>query len=729
MYSRLYKSHRHLLPVAAACIVSLAFSGCDKKIPPSAVSVNPAEAELNVGEEVTLEASVLPVDAYNKAVTWSSADAGVASVTAGDGSTASVTGVAEGQTTITVTTMDGGLTSVCAVTVSDPSNKVNKVSLDIKDSTLTIGDVITISATVLPENAKDRSLTWKSSDEKTASVKVAQGGFSAEVTAKAAGSASVTATSVNGFWAGCQITVKDVYVPVESLTVKPEGLTVCIDQTSNISAEVKPDGATDRSVTWSVDDPLVASVDAEGNVTGISEGTCAVTATTVGTAAGGTALSASCEVTVSGYASVSRISLDKTSLTMNIGKSDTINVTIAPSYAHNKKVTCTAGDQSLVSLTQIDDKRIEVKALKAGNGVITVTSADGGDKSAKCLFEVLKDTVRVAGVWMAVHDTVFRFTEIKDSLTLAAEVLPEDATDRRLVWVSGNPSVAFVRDNGTVIAMGEGSTFIAAFSHENYKYSDTCRIVLRRDTIYIDKISVNAKPSSGTGSRLYSGQTVALEASYTPSDANFGKNLTWKSAGEEVSVKSSGDKSAVATVVNSSNVTSENEVTVASGNGVEAVTSVYFGRVAVFAGDKEAGDTIEIEAGGGCEVSCRWNVSGSAYKKVPAEDATVYSLGSETAYYYDGVLHAKAAGVTAVRAKVGSMTIDIPVKVVDKSDKVKGVAVKPVSAYLTVGDALQLEAVITPDYAADKSVTWVSSNPAAASVDASGKVEIGRAHV
>lgn len=162
------------------------------------VTLNKATLELGIGATEKLTATVAPKDAKNKSVTWSSSDEDIATVS----STGEVTAVAEGTATITVTTVEGGFTATCEVTVLPPV-KVTGVSLNKAELTLETGQSSKLTATVTPDDAADKSVTWSSSAEDVATV---DGGT---VTAISEGTATITATTVDGgFTATCTVTVK-----------------------------------------------------------------------------------------------------------------------------------------------------------------------------------------------------------------------------------------------------------------------------------------------------------------------------------------------------------------------------------------------------------------------------------------------------------------------------------------------------------------------------------------
>ena len=128
-----------------------------------------------------------PDNATNKSVTWTSSDSSVASVVDGK-----VTAIKAGKATITVKTDDGGKTATCEITVNAKVYPVTSVSLDKSSATLTEGDEITLIATVNPDNATNKNVTWTSSDPSVASVS------NGKVTALKAGKATIIVKTDDG---------------------------------------------------------------------------------------------------------------------------------------------------------------------------------------------------------------------------------------------------------------------------------------------------------------------------------------------------------------------------------------------------------------------------------------------------------------------------------------------------------------------------------------------------
>ena len=174
----------------------------DKDIAVTAVSLNKTSLTLEVGESYTLVVTVSPSNATDKSITWSSTNSSVASVSGGK-----VTAKSEGTTTITAEAHNGK-TATCTVTVNEPVPEVvevTSVSLNKTSLTLEIGESETLTATVLPSNATDKSVTWTSSAQSVATV------ANGTVTAVGSGTATITATTSNGKKATCMVTVTNPY--------------------------------------------------------------------------------------------------------------------------------------------------------------------------------------------------------------------------------------------------------------------------------------------------------------------------------------------------------------------------------------------------------------------------------------------------------------------------------------------------------------------------------------
>ena len=271
-----------------------------KAVSVTEVTLDRAELTLTEGEAETLTATVRPDNADNKKVKWSSDKTDIATV---DGA-GRVTAVKAGEAVVTVTTEDGGRTATCKGKVKAKAVNVTEVSLDRTELTLTEGETETLTATVKPDNADNRKVTWSSDKTEVATVDGA-----GRVTAVKAGEAVITVTTEDGGkTATCRVTVKAKTVSVTDVSLDKTELTLTEGETETLTATVKPDNADNRKVTWSSDETEIATVDGAGKVTAVKAGEAVVTVTTED---GGR--TATCKVTVKAKAvNVTEVSLDRT---------------------------------------------------------------------------------------------------------------------------------------------------------------------------------------------------------------------------------------------------------------------------------------------------------------------------------------------------------------------------------------------------------------------------------
>ncbi len=270
--------------ISATCEVT-AFT---EAVAVTGVSLNRTSLQLEQNDTFQLVATVSPSNATNKKVTYQSMDENVATVSK-DGV---ITALSVGEAQILAITEEGNFTARCNLTVVEEVVVVKATSISLSDSSknLYVGDTYALTATVLPENTTNPEVTWKTSNTNVAAVNVTTG----VVTAKAAGSATITATTKDGtnLSATCTIKVTKPTVYVTGVSLSKTSLEVATGRTATLTATVSPSNATDTSLTWSTSNSSVATVNA-GSVKGIAPGSAVITATTND---GG--YTASCNVTV-----------------------------------------------------------------------------------------------------------------------------------------------------------------------------------------------------------------------------------------------------------------------------------------------------------------------------------------------------------------------------------------------------------------------------------------------
>jgi uncharacterized protein YjdB len=331
-------------------------------IPATAIALNKSETKLFLGSTLQLTVTVLPEDATDKTITWTSSDPTVATVN----KNGLVTPVAAGAATITATTNDGtNLSATCAVTVVIPAASI---ALNKTESTLAVSAQEQLIVTVLPEDATDKTVTWTSSDPSIATVD--ENGL---VTAVATGVATITATTNDGtnLSATCAVTV---IIPATSIALNKTETTLAVSAQEQLIVTVLPEGATDKTVTWTSSNPTVATVDENGLVTAVATGAATITATTND----GTSLEASCAVTV--VIPAASIALNKTEATLVIGDQEHLTATVLPANATDKTITWTSSNPTVATV----DENGLVTAVAVGFAIITATTNDGTNLEATC---------------------------------------------------------------------------------------------------------------------------------------------------------------------------------------------------------------------------------------------------------------------------------------------------------------------------------------------------------
>lgn len=268
--------------MTAAALAATLISCSSPEVRVQGVTINPSSVTVEPGSTCVLEAVVVPENATNKNVIWSSGNESVVTVDQGG----TVNGVAEGNAVVKAITEDGRLTAVCQVKVAYEIIPVESIELDRSEMGLLIDEEVRLNATVLPENASDKAVIWVTDNPDVASV--SSDGL---VKAVGKGSAVITARTSDGDkQASCKVTVT---IPVSGVSLEPEELALKVGSEYGLTATVTPSNASNKNIEWTSSNASVASVDANGNLTALAVGETTITVTTED---GG--FTAECEVTV-----------------------------------------------------------------------------------------------------------------------------------------------------------------------------------------------------------------------------------------------------------------------------------------------------------------------------------------------------------------------------------------------------------------------------------------------
>ena len=490
----------------------MACSDDDSPVTPQVVKVtgvtlNVKEVSLMVGAKETLKVVVAPENATNKRVSWSSNKTDVASV---DGQGV-VTAHKAGEALVTVKSEDGGKTATCKVTVKAEKVAVTGVKLDKTEHTLAVGGTVTLVATVTPEGATNKKVSWKS--DKTDIATVDENG---KVTAVKAGVAKITVTTEDGKkTATCTITVKEDKVAVTGVTLNKTELSMTVGGSFQLVATISPKDATNQKVTWKSSDSNVADVDQEGLVAAVKAGKATITVTTEDGKK-----TATCAITVKeDKVAVTGVKLNSTSLSLTEGDSYQLKATVSPINATNQNVTWKSSNSNVADV----DQEGLVAAVKAGKATITVTTEDG-KKTATCAITVKEDKVAVTGVKL--NSTSLSLTE-GDSYQLKATVSPINATNQNVTWKSSNSNVADVDQEGLVAAVKAGTATITVTTEDGNKTA-TCTVTVKADKVAVAGVTLNR-----TSLSMKVKEAFQLKATISPADAT-NQNVKWESSDSSV---------------------------------------------------------------------------------------------------------------------------------------------------------------------------------------------------
>ena len=172
---------------------------------------------------------------------------------------------------------------------------------------------------------------------------------------------------------------------------------------------------------------------------------------------------------------VTKVELNKTSLTLDVGNSDTLIAAITPDNATDKSVTWESSAPGVATV----DTSGKVTAVAPGTATITATTEDGS-KTATCVVTVTAATVPVTGVTLSQTQASLYYNRTPNTLTLTATVAPDNATNQAVTWTSSNPSVAKV-ENGVVTALARGTAVITATAADGSGASASCTVTVRPD--------------------------------------------------------------------------------------------------------------------------------------------------------------------------------------------------------------------------------------------------------
>lgn len=502
------------------------------------ITISETAATIATNEKQQLTANILPLQA-NQDVSWTSSNESVATVNA-DGL---VSPVASGNCTITVTSVeDPSYIAKCEMEVTP----VLPTGVVISESAITVpySRTYQLTATVFPEDADDKRVSWSSSDETVATVD--DNGLVTSV--GKGGSCTITVrTLVGGYEDQCEMTTD--YVPVTGMTLaKDYDGDVVFGRQVTVTATVLPENASVRGVDFNLGGDISARVDSttENTVT-FTIRTDTSTFDNKSLRITGTSVDNS---SVTGYTtcyyrakSITSVTLSETEKDITFGSTHELTATTLPSDAkyEDDTIKWVSSNEDIIKIISYNGvKRATVEAVGLGDATITVT-AGFKNKSASCIYHA--NGVHVTGV--TISETAATVAD-NHTYQLTASVTPDDASVKKIIWSSSDETIATVDQNGFIKALKVGNCNIIATAADG-GISASCALEVISDFagMYLTTVSESegTKYNAG-GSIQYSMDGGATWENlggneYTP-ETSVGQEVLWKRNSDSLGLHFSG---------------------------------------------------------------------------------------------------------------------------------------------------------------------------------------------
>lgn len=576
---------------------------------------------------------------------------------------------------------------------------VTGVSLDQESLVMTEGDpAVRLTASVEPKSATNKSVVWSSSDDAVASVN--QNG---EVQALLAGEADITATTVDGnHTASCHVIVNKKIILVTQIRFERPNYELPVGSRMKLTPIVEPENASDPTVTWESADAGVVDVDEGGEVVAVSigSGPVAITARTVD----GSGVFGTCYVSVTPIG-VESVTVDPKELKLHVSETYNLKAIVLPDNATNKDVTWASHPDNVATVS----KTGEVKALGNGEATITVTTKDGG-KEDQCSVLV---TTPIQSVSID-REELSMIVGRKQSITVT--INPSTASVSEIKWSSDNSALAAVdgADGRTceIKAVGVGDTdiLVTVKDHDGGEFQAKSHVTIKKETIHVTGISLEA-----TSITMEEGESRTLAYTIEPADAD-NHLVSWRTSDESVvsvsdkgvllALSADGSPATISVITDDGGKRADCVVTVKKKIIPVSSVSVTPKEVEMHKVDDSVQLTASVSPDNASNKDVVWSTSDEKVASVN-DSGLVEAVGNGTA----------TITVTTVDGNYkDECSVSVSISVTD-------VKISPNSLTLMVGETHALTAIVEPEMAFDKSVSWESSYPAIAAVDHNGVVE------
>ncbi|MGI6710727.1 MAG: Ig-like domain-containing protein [Bacilli bacterium] len=595
----------------------------------SVVTISPTSLIINGSNFVNTTDSIILTATPNQGaivggLTWKSSDDTKATVN----NFGIVTGVSTGIVTITASLSDDltvfGTFTLFVKELETSASPITSITLSGASEVL-VGNKAKLNVSYTPA---DEPASFKFTSSNASIATVDANGW---VTGVAGGSVQITASLIG------DPDKKAIF----NVTVIPLPASIAITGAANVgygqnillTAVVSPLGAN-STVIWSTNNASVATVDVNGRVTGIAEGTATITATSIVSAS----IKATHNITVTDPKS---ITLNPSSLALGVGSNQTIIATVVAASLTDKSVVWSSGNPAVATV----DANGKVTAVAVGS--TTIIAKLNADNSTQA-----QATVTVTEAPLPVITISASSASIAAGTTKTLTATVTNTTNTAVTWTSSNTSVATVNSSGVVSGVAAGSAVITATSVANNSVSATCAITVTAQLMP----ELTVSPTSGS---IYVGEPLQITATVTNVSNTA---VTWTSSNTGIATVSStgvvtGKAAGSATITVTSVANTSVKKTVAI-----TVKAVPSGTIILSA---EPGASLKVGATG-YQIYVR-DTAGTALSRLEctfitsdASVATVSAYGTISALKVGNVvitaIHSKGKGTIAI-AVVSSTTV------------------------------------------------------------------------
>lgn len=426
------------------------------------VTLDPAEKEIALGDNLTINAKVEP-SLNGVSLKWVSSDEKVIEVSVSGDLSATVKAVGTGTAVVSAINQENVVVGSCLITVFEP---IEKITLSQTNVVLPLSaGWFQLYATIVPASAEDREIIWTSTNSSVATVD--KNGI---VTLKKPGLTSIIVSSKidAGVTAICNL---EVTKSVTGVKLDKSTHDMFVGETFRISYTIAPSGASNAEVVWSSSNNAVAAVDQSGLITAKGVGTTVIM---VKTKDGG--FTALCTVNVGRVATA--IKLDVTSLVLNAGEYYYLEATLTPADTTDKTVMYESSDTKIAVVS----KKGKITAKKAGACVVMAKTKSGS--MAYCAITVMQG---VTGVQLS--DNILEIP-VGETYEMEANVLPKNASNKNVKWSSSNEEIFTVDEEGEIEGIGGGVAVLTCTTEEG-GFMDYCVVTVIEEvtTVQLDKNS------------------------------------------------------------------------------------------------------------------------------------------------------------------------------------------------------------------------------------------------